>query len=221
MNALSSIRTAWPPAPSPEQPQTGWKMLTHSGAEPWTETLVGLHVPAWWTGLRLTAAEGWNTVYNVRLRFRSRDDEGVGLPSQPEECQWTQTSGDWHPLPWALPASMASHMDLELLVTPVDNIPAGLVTSVRIAFHELGQIQDYDSLFFCNDQGRPVHMWHGRERCWGTPTEGNHPEWRRIHAIVPSMRWLLQVPWDDRYLRLNSWNDQIALLPHENNDICG
>lgn len=182
-------------------------MLTHRGADPWAESLFGLHVPAWWTGLRLTAAEGWNTVYRVCLRSRDR----AGLPYQPQECAWTQVSGDWHPLPWALPASMASVMGLELLITPVDNAPPDLVTSVRIAFHELGQLSEQDRLIFCDDRGQPVHMWNGQQLLWGTPEEGERPDWREIHAIVPNMKWLLHMPWDNRYVRLNSWNDWIQL----------
>lgn len=210
MNMLSSIRTAWPPAPSPEQPQTGWKMLTHSGSSQWKETLVGLHVPAWWTGLRLTAAEGWDTTYRVRLR-RFHD-----LPAFPDagadfSCEWVQKSGDWHPFPWALPASMATTGGFFLEITPTENVPNNLITSVRICFHELPRLLDADRYLFCDDNGVLIQMWNGIQKTWGTPIQGDQIQWQCHHVVVPTLKWLLHHAWDDRTHRPNDWAHGVPL----------
>lgn len=209
---LSSIRTAWPPAPSPEQPTTGWKMLTHAGCDQWSETLVGLHVPAWWTGLRLTAAGGWDTTYRVRLRRLHN------LPAFPDAgadfaCEWVQKSGDWCPLPWALSASMATHGGLFLEITPTANVPNNLVTSVRIGFHELPQLLDADRYLFCDDNGELVQMWNGIHKTWGTRVQGDQIQWTCHHVVVPTTKWLLHHAWDDRTHRPNDWAHRIHLDP--------
>lgn len=185
-------------------------MLTHRGADAWGETLAGLHTPAWWTGLRLVAAGGWNTVYRVKLR---KIWNQPGFPFIPNECEWTQVSGDWHPLPYALPAKMATLMGLELVISPTENAPAGLITSVKISFQELPDLREKDRYLFCDDEGRLVHMWNGRHQSWGTPDEGEQPLWRQLHTVVPTMKWLLHMPWNDQPFCIHDWNERVPMQP--------
>lgn len=183
-------------------------MLTHRGAEPWSETLVGLHTPAWWTGLRLSAADGWNTIYRVRLR---KLHDQPGFPGVPNDCEWTQVSGDWHPLPFALPATMATVMGMELTVTPTANAPAGLITSVKISFQEMPGLRERDRYLFCDHDGCVVHMWNGRHRTWGTPTEGDQPQWQQLHTVVPTMKWLCHMPWADMPFCIHAWDERVPM----------
>ena len=186
-------------------------MLTRRGGDPWSETLEGLHTPAWWTGVRLTAAEGWNTVYRVKLRMRG--SERPGFPAFAGECEWTQVSSDWHPLPFPIPASMATSMGLELYVKPTDNAPDSLITSVKIAFQEMPALDDHDRYLFCDHDGSLVHVWNGRHRTWGTPEEGYQPLWRQLYTVVPTMKWLLHMPWDNLPFCLHDWNEHVPLRP--------
>ena len=186
-------------------------MLTHRGNNPWSETLEGLHTPAWWTGLRLAAAEGWNTIYRVKLRIR--DSEQAGFPFAARECEWTQVSNDWHPLPFPIPASMATTMGLELYVRPTDNAPPSLITSVKIAFQEMPALRDNDRYLFCDHDGAPVHVWDGRHRAWGTPEEGFQPQWRQLHVVVPTMKWLRHMPWGDQPFCIHAWDERVPLRP--------
>lgn len=185
-------------------------MLTRSGASPWSETLTGLHMPAWWTGLRLAAAEGWNTIYHVKLRMR---DERPGFPFATRECEWTQVSGDWHPFPWALPAMMATTMGLELFITPVNNAPAHLVTAVKIAFQEMSGLLERDRYLFCDDDGALVQVWDGRHRTWGTPKEGEEPQWRALHVVIPTTKWLRHMPWADQPFCVHAWDERVPMRP--------
>ena len=189
-------------------------MLTHSGSYQWSETLVGLHVPAWWTGLRLTAAGGWDTTYRIRLRLRLHMQ---GPAAYAGDCEWVQKSGDWHPLPWALPASMATSMNLHLEITPTANAPNNLVTAVRIGFHEQPQLADTGRYLFCDENGELVQLWNGGQRAWGAPgfdagdpLQGPPPV-IRDYVVVPTMKWLLHHDWDDRTHRPNDWAHRVPL----------
>lgn len=202
-------------------------MLTRRGNDPWAETLEGLHTPAWWTGLRLVAADGWNTVYRVRLRQiaglqsstgnqripagNAEIHDRPGFPLMANECEWTQVSGDWHPLPFAVPATMASLTGMELVVTPTDNAPRDLITSVKIGFQEMPQLRETDRYLFCDDDGRVVHMWDGRRQVCGTPQEGSEPEWRSLHTVVPTMKWLMHMPWLDEPFCIHAWDERVPM----------
>ncbi len=180
-------------------------MLTRNGADPWTETLEGLHTPAWWTGLLLTATEGPNVIYHVKLRMRNGRP---GMPFAGHECMWTQTSGTWRPFPWALPATMATSMGLEVVITPVDGVAT---TAVKIAFQEMSGLLERDHYLFCDDEGTLVQLWDGRHHTWGTPEEGHAPKWRALHVVVPPTKYLLHTRWNDEPFCVHAWNEQVPL----------
>jgi hypothetical protein len=198
---LSAIAAHWPPAPGPNQPETGHKTLNQQHAGTYRETLVGLHEPAWWTGLRLaTPANQPPMQFRVRL-LKLHDEPAFKMAA--DVCTWTQASGEWVQFPWAIPAMMANIMGLQLEITPLDMPAAGAWINTRIAFHEVPDILSYERLLFFNENGKVQHFWDGRQHVWGNPQEGAEPRWQTIHTPVPPSS------------RLGGWNDNRLFCIHE------
>jgi hypothetical protein len=121
-----SIAEYWPPRPGPNQPNTGWKQRAVSlmCGEPHVESLSGLHRRNWWSGLRVSVAEG----DGPRPTFRCRIVAGPIVVAD-----WTQEANDWIPFPALISADMATHEDLCLKITPTQAVHA----NISICFHEL------------------------------------------------------------------------------------
>ena len=119
-----SIANSWPPAPGPDQANVGWKqriVMLEPGAG-LRESLAGLHVRNWWSGLRINATVQNNVQFHCRI---------VAGPIVLAE--WYQIAGTWIPLPMLISAEMATMEDLCLrIMTPI-NVQA----NVYISFHEL------------------------------------------------------------------------------------
>lgn len=179
-------------------------MLTHTGSVAWSETLEGLHVPAWWTGLRLVAADGWNTAYRVRMILPNGQ---LPFPG----AEWTQVSGDWHPFPWPLPAQMATAMGLQLIIKPTQTVPARLATAVKIAYQEMPLMLERDHYLFCDDEGELVLQWNGSAQTWGTPELGAPPAWRSLHTVVPTTKWLRHMPWPGTPFCVHEWAERVPM----------
>ena len=171
---------------------------------PWRETLVGLHEPAWWTGVRIGGAG------QFRVRLLKIHDQPA-FPDAPEECSWIQTGSSWRPFPWAIPAAMASHMGMTIEVEAVQSNPEPV--SMRIAFHEMRSMPTRDRYLFVRDDGAIAHMWNGRQRTWGCPTEGDQPLWNSLHIPIPTMaRLLSNRPWpDNRIFCIHAWDERCPM----------
>lgn len=202
---LSDIPNAWPPAPGQGQPQTGWKMSTRRPNDgPWRETLLGLHEPAWWTGVRLSGSGQ----FRVRLQ---KAGGGPAFPEAADECYWVQSGGTWHPFPWVIPAAMATHMQMTVEVEPLDPLVDSTVV-MHVAFHELPQLQPRDRYLFVHRDGLSIQVWNGRQRTWGCPTEGDEPVWNTLHLLVPPAARLLSNPhWIDRVFCIHAWDEPCPL----------
>ena len=208
---LSAIKNAWPPAPGADQSMTGWKMMTRMGSAVWVEDLRGLHMGSWWTGLRLTAAGEAGGAPAQRYRVRLVDGTGrEPFLEEPGACTWEQLSGEWAPLPWPIPADLATSRRFQLVVEPVDPVRPGLATSVRITFHDM---PDKERYIFVAGDGTPRLLWDGGRNVWGTPFEGAEPIWRTFHTVVPPMaRILNNAGWaENRPYCCHGWDDRAQL----------
>ena len=114
--ALSFIAKHWPPVPGPDQPETGHMTVTIGPNTP--VSLTRLHVPAWWTGVRLSSA--------ARIRLITHE---VTLFS---ECCPAKT---WVPFAWPMPAQIAT--DLGMVLEIETSTP---IITVCVAFHEMPDI---------------------------------------------------------------------------------
>lgn len=204
---LSEIAAHWPPAPSPDQPETGHKTLNEQHAGAYRETLVGLHEPAWWTGVRLTTPNHPQLRFRVRL-LKLHDEPAFRLAA--DACTWTQQSGEWVKFPWAFPAMMANMMGLQLEITPLDAPEGGVWINTRIAFHEIPDIRAHEPLLFVSANGRVQHYWNGRQHVWGNLDEGAEPRWQTIHIPVPPSSHL--AGWNDNKLFcIHAWNEVLDM----------
>ena len=192
---------------------TGWKMLTRAGAGPWPETLSGLHTGSWWTGVRLTAAGEAAGAPGQHYRVQLLDSGGKApFPEDARACVWEQRSGEWEPLPWPIPADLATARGFHLVVEPLAPVRESLTTSVRIAFYDLPDNEPHRYIFVATD-GTPRLLWDGVRSLWGTPFEGVEPIWRTFHTVVPPLaRILSNQPWlENRPYCCHGWDDPAQL----------
>lgn len=207
---LSDIRRAWPPNPGPNEPQTGTKTLHSMIRTNHKESLVGLHNPAWWTGVRLTVAGAdlVDSQFRVRLLTES------GLPAfgmVPQACQWVQSNRQWHPFPWPIPAAAATEIELVAEITFLDS-DQPVFASIVFSFHEMTQMAVRDRYLFITEEGVVVQQWNGRRHSWGCPLSGSPPEWRTIHSVVPPMTMILdEYGWDDDVFCIHEWEERYSV----------
>jgi len=199
---ISDLEHFWPPAPGPNQTQTGTKTLNTSFSGVTHETLVGLHNPAWWSGIRIAT--------DPQRRFRIRlikSDDSPAFDCAQNECEWEQAANVWTHLPWAIPAAMATAMDLMVEIT--SNDPTPTFVSVKLCFHELTRLSIRDRYLFMNRDGRIIQQWNGSQRSWGSPVSGEPPTWRTIHRLVPPAQLL--EGWDDnKVFCIHEWDEQVT-----------
>ena len=86
---LSDIRLCWPPNPGPEQPQTGTKTVCVPAQKVVTESMVGLHESAWWTGLRISTLNQPNPDFLYRVQLLRSGGEPA-FDAVPHLCEWIQ-----------------------------------------------------------------------------------------------------------------------------------
>lgn len=197
---LTSIVTTWPPAPGPQQTQTGTK--TQQGKGLVEMSLADLHTPAWWTGIRLTTVVP--TGFYVRLL---KGDGSSVFDLATEDCTWIQNTGSWVQFPWAIPAAMAKALDMKLRIQTVGGSEPHV--SVTVCFHEL-QMPVKDNYLFMNARRELLQVWNGTKLQDGTPDRGMQPVWHTIHYVVPPMRLLPD--WDDTMLFcIHNWNELVHL----------
>ena len=176
----------WPPVAG--DPTVGTKTLRPIQSNIVTEDLGDLHEPAWWSGVRVLVATPNRSldeaVFHVRLMKRDRTP-AIDLAS----CEWFQTARTWHMFPSAIPAAMATELDLHLEVSLVEDaeitaMNEPLYIGLTTCFHEMPYMPPRDSYLFADDDGKILQVWNGRQRVDGTPHRGDHPVWRTIHQVV-------------------------------------
>jgi len=198
---LTTVATLWPPAPGPQQTQTGTKTM-HGTGPVLIEKLNDLHEPAWWSGVRVVTAEP--------MGFRIRLLKGDGSPVfdlAEEACTWVQNSGSWVQFPWAIPAAMGKAIDMKLEVSALKG--SGLFTAVTCCFHELPNLKLRDRYLFMNAEGGFLHVWNGFKKEDGAPGRGLQPVWRTIHGVIPPTQMLTD--WNNSDFCIHEWSDKVEL----------
>lgn len=142
--SLSSIVKHWPPTPGPDQPETGHMTVTSVANSP--VRLTSLHVPAWWTGVRLSSA--------ARIRLTTHE---VTLFS--DSCP----AKTWVPFAWPIPAQIAAALGMELEIETSDGKPI----AVCVAFHEMPEIDigPTKRVCFVTEKGGPSILEWSMDSC--------------------------------------------------------
>lgn len=197
---LSSIRTAWPPEPSPEQQGTGYKQFIGEVFESHRESLDSLHEPAWWTGVRVYTP-GPNRPCSLRLVGRNGP---LG-----REFEWTQQTGVWTAFPWPIPAHIGKELELQLELQFIA-VEEAVPVSLRVCFHDMPDMPNDVNYLLVGLNGDPVAAWHASQRDFVLRgAEG--VAWNSIHFLIPPMERLLQSPsWDDdRLVCFHHWTERV------------
>ena len=204
---LTNIATMWPPAPSPEQPQTGTKTKHENTTDSIiVESLADLHEPAWWSGVRVAVHNHEN---GVQVRLLKGDGTPV-FDSEPDTCDWFQNTDTWVKFPWPIPAAMARTLDIKLEVTVLEPAAgAEPFVALTTCFHEMPHMPTRDHYLFVNGDGRPVHVWNGVKRLDGTPHLRVEPEWRKIHWVVPPSAYLFS--WETKAFCIHAWTEHVMV----------
>lgn len=200
--ALSDIPQFFPPTSGDSR--VGWKDLFQPVVEndgTFRESLVGLHEPAWWTGVRIASLDA-NQEFRVEL-LKLHDEFAIGT--------WTQRAGVWTAFPWAIPAKMASLMGLMLRITPLGTNMTTPQYAVRTAFAELSTMPVDERYLFFDETGVVQFYWNGRRQAWGSRSQGAEPQWRSIHMLVPPSSML--EGWNDnRVFCMHEWSETVPVL---------
>jgi len=174
------------------------------------ESLVGLHNPAWWTGVRLTVSEPEYKEAQFRVRLLTED----GLPAfgvAPQACEWTQLNRQWCAFPWPIPAAAATDIELVAEITFLDS-DQPVFASIVFSFHEMKLMAVRDRYLFITEKGNIVQQWNGRRHSWGSPLSGAPPEWRTTHSVVPPMSMILDTyGWEDDVFCIHEWDERYSV----------
>lgn len=208
---MSEIPSVWPPEPGPDERTTGLKTIPSQIRDGHRETLVGLHDTAWWSGFQLMCPDAPDTEFFVQLR-----SEVVPVPFG-EPTAWFQKAGEWRALPWAIPASLATHMRLYLeIIMPRGVADTPLWVCRRIGFHELGMhVSASGRYVFTHIDGQVTATWDEHLSAWATKEYGHVPHWGKEYYVVPPLReFLFHYPaWEaGKTHTLNRWDEYVRLL---------
>jgi hypothetical protein len=207
---MSEIPRVWPPEPGPDQRTTGLKTIPGTVYGVFRETLVGLHETAWWTGCQLKCPDAPDTEFYVRIMSDIGVEQPFGVATT-----WFQKAGDWHALPWAIPASFATGLRLYLEITPVGVAPdVGLWIARRIGFHELGEgVSPNGRYLFAHSDGQICATWDERFSAWATKGRGHVPHWGDAYYIIPPLQdFLFHHPVCGKTHTLLHWDEFVAML---------
>jgi hypothetical protein len=191
---LSTIKTHWPPIDG--DPEVGHKTVQFLFTATHTETLMGLHEPAWWTGCRIRTQDE-REPFQVELLCR----EGTSIGTLQVE------NGAWTPFPWPIPAMMANRLGLKLRISSMKDTPSHI--SIRIGFQEMTSMPIRDLYLFTDPNGFPVIQWTGDEVATAYRDSGDwsKPKAGYLYRVVPPMARLLGAPWYNlRVQGVNSWS---------------
>ena len=206
----------WPPVAG--DPTVGTKTLhPQYNKRIVEEKLSDLHEPAWWSGVRVAVATPTRTLENVHVHVRLMKSDrtpAIDLGS----CDWVQVTNTWTKFPWAIPAAMATTLDLrlEVMIVEDENVEAvnePLYITVKTCFHEMPHMLPRDNYLFVNDEGHILQFWNGRQHvdgvppCGDHPGRGDHPVWRTIHRVVAPL-WM----WDEATIFcVHEWDEVVPL----------
>jgi hypothetical protein len=191
---LSKITSTWPPC--------DFKTASGTICNRHIESLAGLHDTAWLTGVQLKCPDVPNIEFYIKL-----NSELVSLPFG-TSMGWFQTAGEWHALPWAIPASFATALRLYLEIYPIGwERDAPLRVTRHIGFHEVGAGARY---LFVDMDGCICALWNAELNVWGKKDGGHVPQWGEDYYVVPSLRdYLFHRPgWVDGTMhKFMSWDE--------------
>ena len=206
---IDALHDNWPPSAEPV-PVQGTRTTDGQMDVRLRETLHELHDGAWWTGVKVLAP------YRPTSRFRVKVITNDGTKLWPA---WNQDVGDWHPLPYPIPAIVARKLGLCLNIKQIDDDVNGAIFTRRvISFLECPDMPVGDSLLFVDEDGDlRGGYWDARQELWGTygnrEEAGNPtPRWDQDHTVVPLSSHLITRPgWADfRTFRPESWESRVS-----------
>ena len=171
--SLANIVKHWPPAPGPDQPETGHMTVTKRFTAPHVDISLGsLHTPAWWTGVNVSSAA------RVRLTVK-------GVPVFSPTDSWMDvSSGVCLPFMWPIPAQVATDMNL---VLEVDVLSSDIYVTVRVMFHEMPEVllDARSQLCFLENENNIEPSV-----CWNLTPGPECSEWNKVY--VSPLRTALQ-----------------------------
>ena len=179
---LADICARWPPQPGPNEPQTGTKRTAARVPVTYTETLIGLHNPAWWTGLKISHDQ---ELPPLEFRVRLLDHHSMELFDYGN--QWTQASHQWTPFPWPIPAAMATTMGLHLEITSISDSTDSHFLITTTGFQEMRDLLVRDRYLFVTADGSAIGHWNGLTK----EHDAGSLSVRCLHHVVPPMDYLL------------------------------
>jgi hypothetical protein len=208
---MTEIPSVWPPEPSPDQRTTGLKTVPGQVFGVFCESLYGLHETAWWTGFQLKCPDAPEKEFYIRLMSDIGVDQPFGVSTA-----WFQKAGEWHALPWAIPARLATVMRLYLEITPIGHTAGEpLWIARRLGFHELGPAAMPEGRYaFVQTDGHVCATWDDRLSAWATKNHGHVPFWGSLYYVVPPLRDYLMVSsrWKEgRTHNLLHWGEFVAM----------
>lgn len=164
---------------------------------------LGIHPYAWWYGCRFVSEE----LCEFRVSLRREDENGCLMGEE-----WTQRTGEWRPLPWLLPGSLADSENVYLDVQPIGNATTSFFAATA-AYIEMPSVQPLDRFLFVNEDGRPVGHWNHFRREFGTPEYGFEPVWKTIHTVIPPLQSILESSWRGTdVFCIHDWSEYVSRM---------
>jgi hypothetical protein len=206
---IHALHDSWPPSAEPV-PSQGTRTTDGMMDVRLRETLHELHDGAWWTGVRVLAPT------RPAARFRVKVIQNDGTKLWPA---WTQDAGDWHPLPFPIPAWVARGLGLCVNIKQVgDDVNGAIFTRRVLSFLECPEMSAEDCLLFVDDDGDIRNYWDARQERWGCiedreEAENPTPRWSEPHTVIPVSSYLITHPgWVTRRdFRPESWRSRCEL----------
>jgi hypothetical protein len=132
------------------------------------------------------------------------------------ESRWIQSAGQWIPLPWPIPTRMASHMGLQIRLTPTGPEPVAVHTWVKydLCFHEINEAPAYDRLLFVAGDNRLIMHWNG-QLLGGGDVNAALPLHRGVpHTVVSRMEYLVNTnpAVGDRMATPIGWSEPVTAV---------
>jgi hypothetical protein len=210
---LSDIQHHWPPSfPDASggevvDPHVGHRSTVGQIVGQQREPLYELHEGAWWTGCRF-AVPSEEPSRTIRCTIAMNSGSEIFH-------SWTQETGEWHPLPWPIPAAFAREYGLVLFVELAETVNPPVFLARRIAFQELPDMpRDQRYLFVDGDDGYLRAAWNGIQGVFARRSEdGESAQWNASHILVPPMDYLATGrPWSiDRTHSPDEWSTNANL----------
>ena len=198
---MNTLKANWPPVASE---RVGFKTIQGPlGSDAFVLSLSDLvvHSHAWWYGCRFASAEG-----PCQLRVRLCSGEMI-------LSEWMQMTGEWQPLPWLLPGSLAEYEAMYLSVERTDDsVTSSLFIAATAAYIELPTVPPMDRFLFVSADGEPLAHWNRFRKEFGTPDCGPAPMWQTIHTVIPPTQLLLDDAWrGTTVFCIHDWSETVAM----------